>query len=151
MTEKQTLSVDLDSLFPGSTFSIGDQSIVIKPLGIEQISVISKKLTGVVEILSEQGVTMETFNTAENLFKLTVVLVANFPDVISEAANLEIADVKRLPIEVLVPLVDKIIEVNLKSKESLEKNFKSLIKRFSQVEEKITPKKTRKIVKKAEK
>lgn len=143
--KRQSLSVDLDSLFPGENFKIGDASIIIRPLSIEQIATISKKLKGLGSILSDSGVTWENYNTHENLFELAVVILNNFPDILEEASNVKIDDLKVLPIECIVQIVDKIIEVNLKSKDNLEKNFKSLTKKFRPVieksQKKVDPKK----------
>ena len=97
---RQSLSIDLDSLFPGSSITIGTQTIVICPLTIEQLSVLSKKATGLGSILTEQGVTWENFNTPENLFKLAIIILDNVPGILEEAANVELADLKKLPKEV---------------------------------------------------
>ena len=144
--KRQTLSVDLDSLFPGTTITIGKDVIFIKPLGIEHISEISKKLECVLDILKEEGVTSKNFNTPENIFKIATILLANSPDILEEAANLDIAIIKKLPIGILVEIVDKIVEVNLDSKEAFEKNFKSLINKFfpAEVKKKTTLKKIKK-------
>lgn len=143
MTARQSLSLDIESLFPGEPLKIGNQSVIIHPLNIEQIAVLSKKLRGIGAILSELDVTWENYNTQANLFKLAVVVIENFPDILEEAANINIADLKVLPIEVIVLILDKILDVNLKSKEALEKNFKSLTKKF-QGEEPKTKKKSKK-------
>lgn len=146
--KRQSLSMDLDSLFPGETIEIGNSSIIIRPLSIEQIALISKKITGLGNILSEQGITWENYEEIENMFKIASVILENFPDVLEEASNVNIEDLKMLPIEPIVQIVDKIIEVNLKSKEGLEKNFKSLISKFPQEEvEKKMKKNLRKIKK----
>lgn len=131
--QRQALSLDLDSLFPGSSITIGNQSIVIRPLNIEQLSVLSKKVTGLTTILVDQGVTWENFNTPENLFKLAIIVLENVPDVLEEASNVDIEDLKKLPLEIIVQIVDAIISENLKSKEGMEKNFKSLIEKFRPV------------------
>ncbi len=127
---RQKLTVDLESLFPGGTVEIGTQSIVIKPLGLEQISEISKRLTGVTKLLEKVGVTFDNWNHPESILKIAGVLFDNFPDVLEEAANLDIADIKKMPIGLIARVVDKVIEVNLESKELLLKNFGSLIKRL---------------------
>ncbi len=128
--ERQPLSIDLDTLFPGETLEIGSCSILIRPLSIEQIANLSKKITGLGNILTEKGVNWDNYDSPQNLFHLAVIILENFPEVLEEAANVSIDDLKVLPIEVIVQIVDKIIEVNLKSKEDLEKNFKSLTNKF---------------------
>jgi hypothetical protein len=128
--ERQKLSIDLDSLFPGSTITIGTEIIVIRPLSIEQLALLTKKVKGLGSLLTTEGITWENYNTYENLFKLAVIILDNVPDVLEEASNVDIDDLKRLPIEIIVQILDKIIEENMKSKEVLEKNFKSLTAKF---------------------
>lgn len=128
--QRQSLSIDLDALFPGESVEIGGQSILIRPLNIEQIAILSKKLSGIGAILSKLGVTWENYNEHSNIFKLAVTVIENFANVLEEAANVKSEDLKKLPIEAIVKILDKILEVNLKSKEELEKNFKSLTGKF---------------------
>jgi len=130
-TQRQTLSIDLDQLFPGETIEIGNSSIVIRPLSIEQIAIITKKLKGFTKILEDDGVTWENFNNPNSMFKIAVVILENFPDVLEEASNVAIEDLKPLPLEVIVQIVNKIIDVNLKSKEDLEKTSPAWRRNFS--------------------
>lgn len=139
--QRQSLSIDFDTLFPGESLQIGDKSIIIRPLNIEQVATLSKKLKGMGSILEESGVTWDNYNIPGNIFKLAVIAIENFPEILEEAANINIADLRALPIEVIVQILDKILEVNLKSKDVLEKNFKSLTGKFLQSTEK--PKKTK--------
>lgn len=137
--DRQKLSIDLDSLFPGSSVTIGNQSIIIRPLSIEQLSVISKKITGLGKILVEKNITWKNFQSPENIAQLAVIALENAPFVLEEAANVAIEDLKKLPLELIVQIIDKVIEENLKSKDDLEKNFKSLIKKLTPKAEMKTP------------
>lgn len=148
--ERQSLSLDLDSLFPGSVVTIGNQTVVIRPLNIEQLAILSKKVSGVGSLLTEQGVTWENYNSPENLFKLAVVVLENVPDVLEEASNIRIEDLKQLPLEIIVQIVAEIISENLKSKEDLEKNFKSLTEKFQETQPKRPEKSPKKPQKKAQ-
>ncbi len=139
-TKRQTLSVDLDQLFPGESLEIGGQSVIIRPLNIEQIATITKQLKGFGSILSEEGVTWENYKEPAYMFKIAVVILENFSDVLEEASNIDISDLKKLTLELIVKIVEKVISVNIKSKDNLEKNFKSLAKMFPQE----TPKKEKK-------
>ena len=142
--KKQKLSQDLEALFPGSALSIGNESIIIRPLNIEQLATLSKKASCIGSILVEKKITFENFNTPTNLFQLAVICLENIPDVLEEAANVEMDSLKKLPIEIIAQIIEKIISENLKSKEVLEKNFKSLIEKFQTSEvpaKKLTPKK----------
>jgi len=128
--KKQKLNLDLEALFPGSALPIGNESIIIRPLNIEQLAILSKKASCIGSILVEKGITFENFNTPINLFQLAVISLENIPDVLAEAANVEMDTLKKLPIEIIVQIIEKIISENMKSKEVLEKNFKSLIEKF---------------------
>jgi hypothetical protein len=133
--KKQKLNLDLEALFPGSPLIIGNESIIIRPLNIEQLAHISKKISGLGKILTEKNITIENFNTPENLFHLAVIALDNVPEVLEEAANVEIESLKQLPLEIIVQIIERIISENLKSKDGLEKNFKSLIEKFQIPEE----------------
>jgi hypothetical protein len=139
--KKQKLNLDLDALFPGSPLQIGNESIIIRPMNIAQLAHISKKISGLTSLLNEKKITIDNFNTPENLFQLAVIALDNVPDVLEEAANVEIETLQKLPLEIIVEIVEKIISENMKSKESLEKNFKSLISKFQEPEVQKTPKK----------
>lgn len=137
MSERQTLSIDLDELFPGETVEIGKSSIIIRPLSLEQIMTLAVQAKGIMNILAEQGVTWKNYNTADSLAKIAYTLLDKFPDVLEELANVAIADLKKLPLEAIVAIIDKVLYVNLKSRDALEKNFSSLTKNLAPMVEKL--------------
>lgn len=141
-TKRTRLNLDLESLFPGDTIEICGQSVDIRPLGIQQLAVIARKLKGFGSILSEEGVDWDNYSQPENLFKLAVILLDHAPDVLEEASNIALEDLQILPIDIVVEILDKVIEVNMKSKEKLEGNFKSLAGKLNLV--KTTKPKSRK-------
>jgi len=131
--KRQRLELDLESLFPGDTVDIGGKIIEIRPLGVLQLSIIARKLKGFGASLVADGVTWENYQDPSNLLKIAVVLLEQFPEVIEEASNVDIEDIQTLPIEYVVQLVDKVVEVNMKSREKLEGNFKSLAGRLNMI------------------
>ena len=135
MAERQRLNLDLESLFPGDTITIGNQTVDIKPLGIKQLAVISRKLKGFGSVLADDGVDWENYNQPNNLIKLATVLLDQFPEVLEEASNIAAEDLQQLPLEIVVELLDKVLEVNMKSKEKLEGNFKSLAGKFEMIQQ----------------
>ena len=143
--ERQSLSLDLDALFPGQDLTFGNTTIVIRPLSIQQIATLSKQINGLGATLIKMGVHWENYNQPQNLAKIASVILANFPNVLEEASNIVIEDLQVLPLEAIVQIVETIIDVNLKSKEVLEKNFKSLTKKFipEEAPKKRTSQKTR--------
>jgi hypothetical protein len=132
MADRQKISFELDDLFPGETVSIGKSIILIRPLNIEQIAVLSKKIKAIGSLLSKEGITWENYSEKTSLLKIAVVLLDSFPDVLEEASNIDINDLKKLPLNSIVLIVSKVIEVNLKSKDDLIKNFTSLIEKLAQ-------------------
>lgn len=130
---KLRLNLDFESLFPGSTVEIGNNSIPIRPLGLFQLATLSKQAKGLGTILSDQGVTWDNYGTPDSLFKIAETLLTQAPDVLSEVTNIHIDDIKPLPLEVIVLLIDKVLEVNLEAKDNLSKNFKSLAEKFQTV------------------
>lgn len=130
--EKQRLQLDLEELFPGDTLKIGNSTVIIQPLGTGQLAIVGKKIKTVIESLKDKGVTFDNYNEPENVLILADVIMEDAPDLLAEAANIDVEDLKLLPIPVTVQILDKVIEVNMKSKDSLMGNFKSLMGRFSQ-------------------
>lgn len=129
--ERIRLTADLESLFPGDSISIGDQTIVISPLGIKKLATIAKKLKGFGKILSDEGVDWDNYNQPENLLKLAVLLLDQFPEVLEEGSNIAVEDLERLPIDIVVEILDKVLEVNMKSKDNLLGNCKNLAEKFN--------------------
>jgi hypothetical protein len=99
-------------------------------LGLEQISLITKRIESLGKILSERGITWDNYSEKSNLFKIAVVILESFPDVLEEASNIDINDLKKLPIECIASIVNKVLEVNLKSRDDFLKNFKSLTEKL---------------------
>ncbi len=127
---RQKLSLNLDTLFPGEVLQIGSSSILIRPLNIKQIAIILKQLNSVIETLSDNGITFDNFNEQGNIIRIAVVLMDEVPDVLSEASDIDLDDLLALPLDVIITILEKVISVNMKSKDDLVKNFLSLTKKL---------------------
>ena len=127
---RQKLSLNLDTLFPGEILQIGSSSILIRPLNIKQIAIILKQLNSVIETLSDNGITFDNFNEQGNIIRIAVVLMDEVPDVLSEASDIDLDDLLALPLDVIITILEKVISVNMKSKDDLVKNFLSLTKKL---------------------
>lgn len=134
------LGLNLDSLFPGKNIPLGTGSVEIKPLSIVTLVYVIRKVKAIGPILFEKGVTWENYNDPQNLFTIVEVIMENVPQLMEELTDIDIEDVKQLPLEALVSLLTGVIDVNIQSKESLEKNFESLAGKLGMGMEK-TPKK----------
>jgi hypothetical protein len=127
---RQKLSLNLDTLFPGEVLPIGSSSILIRPLNIKQIAIILKQLNSVIETLSDNGITFDNFNEQGNIIRIAIVLMDEVPDVLSEASDIDLDDLLALPLDVIITILEKVISVNMKSKDDLIKNFLSLTKKL---------------------
>jgi hypothetical protein len=130
MAERIRLDLDWDSLFPGSDLTIAGVTIEIKPLSLFQLAKTTRTLKGFGKILSENNISWENYQQQENIITIASILLDQFPEVLSEASNIHVEDIQRLPLESIVLILDKVLEVNLESRESLEKNFRSLAAKF---------------------
>ncbi len=139
--QRQRLTIDLSDLFPGESVDVGGQAVIIKPLVAEQIATLLTQAKGFGVILSEQGVTWDNYNLPENVFKIASTLITQFPEILEELSDVHQDDLKKLPIELIVVILDKVIEVNLRAKDALEKNSKSLTTLFRRTTPKV-PEKT---------
>ena len=141
MAERQRLTVDLESLFPGETITIGDQILDIRPLGIKQLAILARKLKGLGSLLESENITLDNYSQPANIFKIAVLLLEQFPEVLEEASNIALEDLEPLPLDIIVEIVEKVIAVNSKSKDKFLGNFQSLIKKLNlEPEVKETPK-----------
>lgn len=128
--EPQRLNLDTDSLFPAETIEIAGQVVEIRPLGFSKLASVMRKARAYGAMFSEAGVTFENFNTPEHIVTIASVLMEHSPELISEASNIHEDDIKQLPIEYVFEIVSTVIDVNMKSKEKLEKNWNSLAEKL---------------------
>lgn len=133
------LGLNLDSLFPGKAITLGTGSVEIKPLSIVTLASVVRKVKNIGPILLDRGVTWENYNEPQNLFTIVEVIMDNVPHLMEELTDIDIEDVKQLPLEALVSLLAGVIDVNIQSKESLEKNFESLAGKLG-IQMELTPK-----------
>lgn len=131
--ERTRLTIDFGALLPGDEFQIGTQSVTIKPLSISQYKLVIGKISALVKMASMQGITLENFRESDKFIELAELVVDQFPVLLEEVSNIAAEDLQKLPIEIIVALIDKCLDVNLKAKESLLGNFKSLAAKFSQL------------------
>lgn len=131
--QRQRLTLDLTNLFPGETVDVGGTQVIIRPLIASQIATLIIQAKGFGTKLAAQGVTWDNYNQHENAFKIASTLITQFPEILEELSDVHRDDLNALPIELLVVIIDKVMEVNLKAKDALEKNSKSLTTLFRQI------------------
>lgn len=120
------LGINFDSLLPGKTVTIGNEAIDIKPLSIVTIASVVRQVKALGGLFSEEGVTWENYNTPQSLFSIVTIIMDATPSLMEELTDIDINDIKQLPLEAVVTLFTAVIDVNIQSKEALEKNFESL-------------------------
>lgn len=125
---KQRLNLNWKEIFPGEEVSILGSTVTIEPLGLQKLATITNKLKSLGADLSKAGITWDNYNQPNSLVGLASVILNSCPQVLSDASNIALEDIQRLPIEHLIKIIQKVIEVNSKSKDILEKNFESLAK-----------------------
>lgn len=146
--EKIRITTDLDKLIPGEALVIGDQTIMIRPLGIFKIKEIISKISSLHTVLVDKGVTFSTINSVppnykspDKLILIAETLVGQFPEVLEEVSGIDVQDLGELPLEIIVSIIDKCLDVNMKSKESFMGNWLSLTGKLTKlgIVEKVSP------------
>jgi len=133
--EPKRLNLDMDSLFPADTVEIAGQEIEIRPLGFRDLTSILRRMNALRNQFAEHGITWENYMQPHNIMALGTVILENSPDLLAEASNIHVDDIQMLPLESVTDILLKVIDVNMRSKEKLEKNFKSLTEKLGMTEE----------------
>lgn len=128
MKERNRLGIDFSKLYRTTTMDIGGSMVTIRPLTYVQWAELLSKADLIIAKCKEQGITLENYREPMKALTLAKILVVDFIDVLAEVSNIHEDDLQALPIEVVVAILGTVIEVNLASKEDLEKNFNRLTK-----------------------
>lgn len=125
---------DLEDLFPGSQFKIGDHTIDIKPFGLEHLQAITGWVAKVKDEL--MGLDWERLDSA--LPRLSALIVKDGGYLISLATQIPEPILAKLPLKVLSQLAFEVTNVNLLAKDGLEKNWlESLLLVATQLKESV--------------
>lgn len=127
---------DWDALFPSKQFVIGTSKIDIAPLSIEELASVLNKLSEISDKIQEN---VPSDDLAEGLTKSSVtiinlvrVIMQESPDILSDISNIDVDDVRGLPLDKALELFNFCLDVNIESQESLIKNFEGLATRMTQ-------------------
>ena len=127
MSDKMRLDLDWENLFPGTTVTIAPgASVTVRPLTLKQLASLSKMIKPVIGELGARGITIDTLDSADGLIAIVEILVSSFPNLVSDILQIHEDDLNRLPIGIVVELLVAAYKENVRSKEGLEKNLKSL-------------------------
>lgn len=128
MKERNRLGIDFSKLYRTTTMDIGGSMVTIRPLTYIQWAELLSKADLIIAKCKEEGVTLDNYREPMKALTLAKILVVDFIDVLAEISNIHEEDLQALPIEVIVDILSTVIEINLASKEDLEKNFNRLTK-----------------------
>jgi len=126
----RTLNINFDSLFPGKVVDIAGTKVDIKPLGLAKIAQAVRQLKALGSEFTEAGITWENYNTPQSLFSLAEIIMSAAPSIMEEITDISLEDIQLMPLDVVVELLSVAVDVNMQSKESLEKNLGSLAGKF---------------------
>ena len=132
-TKRTRLQLDIESLLPSEEFLIGSQSITLRPLSIRQYKLVVGKVKSLIEYCKEQGITETNFRENDKFISLAEIIIDKFPELLEEVSNIAAEDLQQLPLDIIVSLIDACLNVNLKSKDSLMGNFKSLTEKIQKL------------------
>ncbi len=135
MSEPKRLNIQWGNLFPAETLKIGDESVAIKPMSFKCLASVLAELKGFISVLKDNDIMLSEEVTPADMITIATILVGQFPDVLSKASNIHVDDIAEMPLDIVVELLATTVTINLKSKESLLKNFKALRGLLPQVEE----------------
>lgn len=116
---------DWGVLFPGESFKIGNKVIEIKPLGLEELSLLLRDMKTAVAALEDAGITLE--NYSDRFIELSEIITREAPLVLARITKLSIKDVQRLPAVIAVQLLTICFRVNIDSQSDLSKNLNTLV------------------------
>ena len=126
MKEKTRLGIDFSKLYRTTTMDIGGALVTIRPLTYIQWVELLSKADLIIAKCKEKDITLENYREPMKTLALAQIIVTDFINVLSEASNIHEDDLKALPIEIIVDIISTVIEVNMASKDDLEKNFNRL-------------------------
>jgi len=118
---------DWEALVPGIEYKIGNVKLPLRPVNIEEVTKIARVIRGAKDFFKDKNIDKGNFKNPDNLAVVFEIIMETIPELISDCSGLALADVKRLPADIGFELFNKLLEINLKSKGSLEKNFKALL------------------------
>lgn len=116
---------DWSTLFPSEIFKIGNKTIEIKPLGLEDLSLLLKDLKLAVTALDEAGINLE--NYSDRFIELAEIVTREAPAILVRITELSIKDIRRLPATIAVKILIACFRVNIDSQSDLLKNLQTLV------------------------
>ena len=105
---------DWETLLPVTEFSIGKTKLYLQPMGAEDVAKALESFKGL------------QVGHAIDFAEVPGLVIKHCPHVIARASGLHKDDVRRLPPALLLELVVKLVDINLKDYDKLVKNLGAL-------------------------
>ena len=122
---------DWKILFPGKIVKVGTQNINIKALGLKSLSDLIMSLEDVICACKDQGITLDNYQS--HYVGLASIILNESPEILALLTEIDVGDIKKLPVSVAVELLVKALEVNLESQEDLSKNLYALVGQVAEI------------------
>lgn len=116
---------DWKILFPGKIVKVGTQNVNIKPLGLAKLADLISCLDGVICECVDRNITLDNYQA--HYLELAHIILTDSPEVLASLVDIDVEDIKRLPVNIAVELLTTAMEVNLDSQEDLSKNLYALV------------------------
>jgi len=123
---------DWEVLFISENFKIGLQTIEIFPFCLKELKPVMNSIKELAFKFKSKNIGFEEIFDIENAPLLAEMLM-EFPDIISKATGLEVEDINNLPINIIIALSSKIIEVNVRAQGGMEKNLIGLLEEVARM------------------
>ena len=122
---------DFEVLFPAKLYELGKKSLTLRPLGIEDLSIVTKQLEVVWKELKDTGVTK--VNWKDHIQVITTTIIENVPEVLEIASGVGKESIKRLPPKEAISLMVACVEINIEHNTGMEKNLLALAEKATEM------------------
>ena len=127
MAEKISIMEFVGEVLPTKKVTLPKGHVIIKAVDAETILSTAPTIKELIDKLTAQNVTAENFQDPETLKKVIFTIIGNFLPLLSDATNIVEKDLRSLPPDILIAIIQATLEVNVKSKDTFIKNWNSLV------------------------
>jgi len=115
---------DWQHLLPERPYTLGAREIMLRPVTVDEIALCVKYAGGIKAAMAEAGI--DRANVMARLPEVIAIVIDRFPAVLEILTGIHRDDLRRLPAGELLALANEVADINLFSREGLEKNFLAL-------------------------
>lgn len=115
----------LNTLFPSEKVQLGETTVIIRPLGLEDLILISDDIVGLMKKLSDKGITADNYES--RMSDVAMVVISEYPNLVSVVTNIDPDTIRKLPLATNLDIVVKALKVNMYDQEAFLKNLVTLV------------------------